>query len=65
MAKWEKIETAPEDGVDVLVARHIDWHGWVYEVASKVAGFWTCTLEPSHWKAICPPDEDAEPECEG
>lgn len=59
-AAWQKIETAPKDGTDILA-----WDGQEYHIIAFVSGQWCSNgemgldREPTHWKPLHPPKDPA------
>ncbi len=72
MSEWKPIETAPREGDEILIARHVQYRErgdvWVMHVAwyDRRAAKW-CTLhapnlvDPTHWQPLPdPPTDEAQ-----
>ena len=65
---WQPIETAPRDGVSILVYDDMDYFvvqwdgkGWwngLYDIEFFEPVYITDTIEPTHWQPLPPPPTD-------
>ena len=60
MSEWHTIETAPDDGNQILVGfavQHFKWFSFVADAHGKNTGRHTPYPPPTHWMPITPPSD--------